>query len=74
MNTLQRIKDMAMGTEERPIRHVYNDEELTALREEFTENELTLDSEQEALEEIKKEFKARIDVLKEKSKLRKKEI
>jgi len=62
---LKQIKEAANANETRTIRHNYSEEELTALKETFFENDLKLNDKQQELDEIKESFKVAMKPLKE---------
>lgn len=67
--SLDHIREIALGREEKEIRHYYSDEEIAILREYFMEVYKNLTDEEENLLAIRKEFKIRMDKLRAELKL-----
>lgn len=65
---LKQIREVASGTETRTIRHSFNETELAELKEEFFDNDSSLDSKQTELDIIKAEFKEAMEPMKKRTK------
>lgn len=72
MTNIQHILDMAVGREVRQVRHDFSEDEMNVLREQFAEVAMHRADEEEAFLLVKKEWKVKLDEVKEEERLKRK--